>query len=185
VAIASGVLLAGALAVSPMAYQTWRARNLNANESAAVAVLKFLSSAQAQIKASAAVDVNKNGAGEYGTLAQLAALHLWRPAEIGRQLSPTRLELGGYVYELVLPTAPADREVKWTCYAWPAELAISGRRTFVITQAGDILASQNCDRFDGERAPTLGRSGFCNCDGCAPRVAANTIDDEGVAWSVW
>jgi prepilin-type N-terminal cleavage/methylation domain-containing protein len=45
---------------------------LNANESAAIATLKNISSAQAQCQASGAVDANNNGAGEYGYFGELA-----------------------------------------------------------------------------------------------------------------
>jgi hypothetical protein len=182
--IASGVLLAVALIVLPSVNEYGLELTMNANGSAAIAVLKNLSAAQAQMQASAAVDDNHNGAGEYATFAQLAAAHLWRPAESGRQLSPTRLEYGGYVYELVLPAAPAERETLWTCYAWPAAFARSGNRTFVITQGGDILSSRTRGRYDGDRGPTPGRSGFCSRPQCTSRVAANTIDDEGDRWTV-
>ena len=45
---------------------------LNANESAAIATLKNISSAQAQCQASGVIDTNNNGAGEYGYFAELA-----------------------------------------------------------------------------------------------------------------
>lgn len=45
---------------------------LNANESAAIATLKNISSSQAQCQASGAVDANNNGAGEYGYFAELS-----------------------------------------------------------------------------------------------------------------
>ncbi len=45
---------------------------LNANESAAIATLKNISSAQAQCQASGAIDTNNNGAGEYGYFGELA-----------------------------------------------------------------------------------------------------------------
>ena len=45
---------------------------LNANESAAIATLKNISSAQAQCQASGAIDANNNGAGEYGYFAELS-----------------------------------------------------------------------------------------------------------------
>jgi prepilin-type N-terminal cleavage/methylation domain-containing protein len=44
---------------------------LNANESAAVATLKNISSSQAQCQASGVIDVNLNGAGEYGYFGEL------------------------------------------------------------------------------------------------------------------
>jgi len=45
---------------------------LAANESAAIATLRSLSSAQAQIQSSAAIDTDSDGGGEYGFLAELA-----------------------------------------------------------------------------------------------------------------
>jgi prepilin-type N-terminal cleavage/methylation domain-containing protein len=45
---------------------------INANESAAIATLKSLASAQAQCQASSAIDVNNNGAGEFGFFGELA-----------------------------------------------------------------------------------------------------------------
>jgi prepilin-type N-terminal cleavage/methylation domain-containing protein len=46
---------------------------LNANESAAIATLKNIASSQAQCQASTQIDVNGNGAGEYGFFAELAS----------------------------------------------------------------------------------------------------------------
>ncbi len=45
---------------------------LAANESAAIATLRSLSSAQAQLQSSAAIDSDSDGGGEYGYLAELA-----------------------------------------------------------------------------------------------------------------
>jgi type IV pilus assembly protein PilA len=45
---------------------------LAANESAAIATLRSLSSAQAQLQSSAAIDTDSDGGGEYGFLAELA-----------------------------------------------------------------------------------------------------------------
>jgi prepilin-type N-terminal cleavage/methylation domain-containing protein len=45
---------------------------LSANESAAIATLRSLSSAQAQIQSSAAIDTDADGSGEYGYFAELA-----------------------------------------------------------------------------------------------------------------
>jgi len=45
---------------------------LNANESAAIATLKNISSAQAQCQASGVIDTNNNGAGEYGYIGELS-----------------------------------------------------------------------------------------------------------------
>ncbi len=45
---------------------------INANESAAIATLKNLTSAQAQLQASGVIDGNNNGAGEYGYFQELS-----------------------------------------------------------------------------------------------------------------
>ena len=45
---------------------------LNANESAAIATLKNISSSQSQCQASGVVDANNNGAGEYGYFGELS-----------------------------------------------------------------------------------------------------------------
>ena len=45
---------------------------LNANESAAIATLKNISSSQAQCQASGVIDTNLNGAGEYGYFGELS-----------------------------------------------------------------------------------------------------------------
>ena len=45
---------------------------LNANESAAIATLKNISSAQSQCQASGVSDTNANGQGEYGYFGELA-----------------------------------------------------------------------------------------------------------------
>src|SRR5262249_47279020 len=60
-----------------------RCRRSNANESAAIAALKCISSAQAQAQASAVIDVNHNDAGEYCFLAELAGAKGVRSDEVG------------------------------------------------------------------------------------------------------
>jgi len=47
---------------------------LAANEAAAIATLRTISTAQAQVQAAVAIDTDQDGAGEYGYLAELAGL---------------------------------------------------------------------------------------------------------------
>jgi len=56
---------------------------LNANESAAIATLKNISSAQAQCQASGVIDANNNGAGEYGYFGELSGAQPVRNDEGG------------------------------------------------------------------------------------------------------
>src|ERR1043166_8699659 len=146
---------------------------LNANESAAIATLKNISSAQAQCQASGAIDVNNNGAGEYGYFGELSGAILIRGAT--QKITPPVLSTAfgnvqtsvvtrsGYIFKMWLPSsasvgvaedatggkaAPAavdatKCEVLWACYAWPSAYGNSGKRVFFVNQAGDVLASKN------------------------------------------
>jgi type IV pilus assembly protein PilA len=102
---------------------------LNANESAAIATLKNISSAQAQAQASGAVDANNNGAGEYGYFGELAGAigvrditgsastdRLSPPvlsgafANVATQASITGgvVTRSGYIFQMWLPNAASE-----------------------------------------------------------------------------
>ena len=94
---------------------------LNANESAAIATLKNISSAQSQCQASGIIDANTNGAGEYGFFAELAGAVGVRNDQAGgvgtERISPpylsaafgnvnaTRVLRSGYFFAMFLPGA--------------------------------------------------------------------------------
>ncbi len=62
------------------AFEQLRRSRCNENESAAIATLKNISSAQAQLQACGVQDVDGNGAGEYGFFAELAGVAPLRAA---------------------------------------------------------------------------------------------------------
>ncbi len=92
---------------------------LNANESAAIATLKNIASAQSQAQASGVIDANTNGAGEYGFFAELAGTSDTRSGASGgtktERISPPVLSVAfgnvaggvvvrsGYVFRIFLP----------------------------------------------------------------------------------
>ncbi len=94
---------------------------LNANESAAIATLKNILSAQAQCQAAGAIDVNTNGAGEYGYFAELSGAVGIRDAtgspSATERISPpvlsgafgnvanARVVRSGFIFQLFLPDA--------------------------------------------------------------------------------
>ena len=101
---------------------------LNANESAAIATLKNISSAQAQVQASGAVDANNNGAGEYGYFAELsggvgvrdssgsASTDRLSPPVLSGAFANVATQTGitggvvtrsGYLYQMYLPSSTA------------------------------------------------------------------------------
>ena len=58
--------------IASIAIPNLLAARLNANESAAIATLKNISSSQAQCQASGVIDDNSNGAGEFGYFGELS-----------------------------------------------------------------------------------------------------------------
>jgi prepilin-type N-terminal cleavage/methylation domain-containing protein len=86
---------------------------LNANESAAIATLKNISSGQSQCQASGVVDVNSNGQGEYGFFGELSGRTLIRgstqtivppvlSAAFGN-VAAARVSRSGYIFQMFLP----------------------------------------------------------------------------------
>jgi len=146
---------------------------LSANESAAIATLRTVSSAQAQAQTSNWVDGDGDGSGEFLYLGELSGVTNLRGLPIPMDPAAVSVSMGlvnnsavtkaGYHFAMYLPDngragvaedanggkgAPgavdADlTEIFWTCYAWPATNGTSGRRAFVLNQAGDVLQTTN------------------------------------------
>jgi hypothetical protein len=142
------------------------------NEAVAIATLKNICSAQSQCQASGVIDVNKNGAGEYGTFAELSGRDGVRgtPQTISPPVLSTAFSKvqggvvvrSGYCFRMFLPDKaavavaeradggadaavvdPLQAETLWCCYAWPFEAGVSGQRAFFISQSSDILGMPN------------------------------------------
>jgi len=91
---------------------------LNANESAAIATLKNISSSQAQCQSSGAIDVNANGQGEYGFFAELsgkvnvrAGTQKINPPVLSTAFqninAQSNVALSGYFFRMYLPSSAA------------------------------------------------------------------------------
>ena len=96
---------------------------LNANESAAIATLKNISSAQAQCQASGVIDCNTNGQGEYGFFGELSGADAVRTDEAGAvgtatitppvlsnafgNVDTSRVTRSGYIFQMYLPDTTA------------------------------------------------------------------------------
>src|SRR4029077_13333147 len=59
------------------------AARLSANEAAAISTLRSISSAQAQLQSSAAIDCDADGSGEYGYFAEMAGTKSMRTSNAG------------------------------------------------------------------------------------------------------
>lgn len=196
-----------------------RAR-INRNESAVIAALKQISSAQSQLQASGLCDADGNGQGEYGFFGQLAGKDPMRspPGVPPRLCDPPvlppafadvvdgRVRIGGYWLEMFLPSdegvwvseaaaegrvSVSSSEVFWTCYAYPVEFGVTGRRAFMINQSGDVISTNQAARprkYSGNHRPMPGQAGFARSAGAVPiqqaLVAANSQDYVGDTWVV-
>jgi prepilin-type N-terminal cleavage/methylation domain-containing protein len=92
---------------------------LNANESAAIATLKNISSAQSQCQASGVIDVNNNGSGEYGYFGELSGRVVVRAGTqtisppvlstaFGNINAQSNVARSGYLFRMFLPSATAQ-----------------------------------------------------------------------------
>ncbi len=192
---------------------------LNANESAAIATLKNISSGQSQCQASGVIDVNSNGSGEYGFFGELSGKVAVRngtqtisPPVLSTafgNIAAARVTRSGYLFQMYLPLVtglgvtedaaggdsdngqavdPSQAETLWCCYAWPAVQGNSGKRTFFINQAGDVLSTNHNGgtAYNGSTTAPLAtaafRAGTSGSLGVA--VAANTVAIDGLTWVV-
>lgn len=192
---------------------------LNANESAAIATLKNISSGQSQCQASGVIDVNGNGSGEYGFFGELSGRTAVRGST--QRISPAvlssafgnvalaRVSRSGYLFQMFLPDIagagieedatggdedngqgvdPGQAETLWCCYAWPQVQGNSGKRTFFVNQAGDVLATNGAVvAYNGNTVePITWDAAFAATASSAMGVpvAANTMGIDGNTWVV-
>ena len=187
---------------------------MNRNEWAAIATLKNICSAQSQCQASGAIDQNQNGAGEYGTFAELAGGMPLRGRD--RAMTPPVLSAAfrnvkdgmvtrsGYCFAMFLPGKDGEplseaangggqnvaidasqAEVLWCCYAWPIKAGESAQRVFFINQAGDVLAMSNDQAtFSGPAQQPPASAAYVDKVGMKSALAANRAGADGHEWVV-
>jgi len=184
---------------------------LNSNETAAIATLRNIISAQAQFQSTSRADVNNNGVGEYGTFGEMSGNNAVRG---GSTLNPPVLSTAfrsvsaagtvsrsGYIFRIYLPGAagvglaeaanggpPAALdsdlcETTWCAYAWPANYGNTGNRSFFVNQGGDIVATEN-SAYTGATGPDADaafRAGS-TADAITGATATGTLGVDGVLW---
>ena len=181
---------------------------LPANESAAVTMLRSISSAQAHCQSAATLDRNNNGTGEYVPLSDLTKLQVI--PDTATALRGGTFSHGGYIFRLYLPGARASfvpaaganvvdtglAEGLWCAYAWPLVAGESGNRVFFVNQGGDVLtAVVENGRYSGIGSPPDPSAAFAfpMSDGsdAAGRVmmdSATAVEGgagaDGLAWTV-
>ena len=157
---------------------------LNANESAAIATLKNISSAQAQCQASGSIDVNTNGQGEYGFFAELAGKTVVRAGT--QKISPpvlstafsnvnaqSNVSRSGYLFRMYLPNSSAAGLTETATTGGDAANSIG----IDASQAETLWA---CYAWPQVRGNSGKRTFFVNQSGdvlsCNPSVAAATYN---------
>jgi prepilin-type N-terminal cleavage/methylation domain-containing protein len=158
--------------IAAIAIPNLLAARLSANETAAIATLRNIISAQAQFQQSAKADEDNDGTGEYGGFIELSGAAAGRMAAIlvppvlsgsFRVLNGAgEVSRSGYFFTMYLPDNagvgvqepqagfvvgggldPDLAETTWCAYAWPVNYNQSGNRTFFTNQGGDVVATED------------------------------------------
>jgi type II secretory pathway pseudopilin PulG len=152
---------------------------LSANESAAIATMRSVSSAQAQVQSSNAIDTDADGAGEFAYFAELAgtvpqrvsngvpaapaagaAIDLMNPPILGNafgRLTGGRVSRQGYFFQMWLPAATAGGLI-----AGIAEDATGGKIAAPFPDPANGQAMWCCYAWPVERTRTGTRAFFVN-----------------------
>jgi type II secretory pathway pseudopilin PulG len=160
----SGALGGSSVAVLPIvasiAIPKLMSARLQANDSAALATLRNISSAQAQTQASGIIDVDGDGSGEYGFFPEMAGAapirgskETMNPPVLSSAFGKTtggKVERSGYTFQIWLPSSRDDgavceskypkgtdvdadgAEVQFTVYAWPSNPGNTGSRVYCL-----------------------------------------------------
>jgi len=167
--------------IAAIAIPNLLAARLSSNETAAIATVRNVISAQAQFQQSAKADTDADGTGEYGGFVELSGGGAGRMAAVlnppvlsgaFRVLNASgQVSRSGYFFMIYLPGAAgvavgepqagyaagsgvnADlAETTWCCYAWPVNYSQSGNRTFFTNQGGDVIATESAT-YTGTTGP--------------------------------
>src|SRR5262245_43819161 len=167
--------------IAAIAIPNLLAARLSSNETAAIATVRNVISAQAQFQQSARADTDADGTGEYGGFVEMSGGGAGRMASV---LNPPvlsgafrvlnvngQVSRSGYFFRIFLAGAAgagvgepqagygagsglnADlSETTWCCYAWPVNYSQSGNRTFFTNQGGDVIATESAT-YTGTTGP--------------------------------
>jgi prepilin-type N-terminal cleavage/methylation domain-containing protein len=167
--------------IAAIAIPNLLAARLSSNETAAIATVRNVISAQAQFQQSARADTDADGTGEYGGFIELSGGGAGRMASVlnppvlsgaFRVLNASgQVSRSGYFFRIYLPGAAgvavgepqtgfatgsgvnADlAETTWCAYAWPVNYSQSGNRTFFTNQGGDVIATESAT-YSGTAGP--------------------------------
>jgi prepilin-type N-terminal cleavage/methylation domain-containing protein len=195
--------------IAAIAIPNLLAARLSANETAAIATLRNIISAQAQFQQSGKADTDDDGTGEYGGFVELSGAAAGRMAAVlvppvlsgaFRVLNANgEVSRSGYFFRVFLPDAAgagvgepqagyADdgsldgdlAETTWCSYAWPVNYNQSGNRTFFTNQGGDVVGTEAA-AYSGTGNGPAGDAAFQ----AAGITGAVAIGVAGVDTNIW
>ena len=195
--------------IAAIAIPNLLAARLSANETAAVATLRNIISAQAQFQQGAQADTDSDGTGEYGGFIELSGAAAGR---MGAVLTPPVLSgafrvlnangavsRSGYFFRVFLPDAAgagvgepqtgftaalvnADlTETTWCAYAWPVNYQQSGNRSFFTNQGGDLVATEK-STYTGAAGGPPSDAAFKVAGAITGSVAIGVVGSDGSTW---
>ena len=195
--------------IAAIAIPNLLAARLSANETAAIATLRNIISAQAQFQQGAKADTDNDGTGEYGGFVELSGSAAGRMAAV---LTPPVLSgafrvlnvngevsRSGYFFRMFLPNAAgvgigepqtgytaamvnADlSETTWCAYAWPVNYQQSGNRTFFTNQGGDLIGTEAA-AYSGTGAGPASDAAFQVAGSITGSVAIGVAGADGNTW---
>ena len=189
-----------------------RSARKRANQTAAVATLRNITSAQAQIQATGSVDVDQDGLGEYAGFEEMSGdaegrmSALLRPPVLSmsfRNLNEHgEASRSGYLFRIYLPGASGQgigepdggfgpdagvdaqrAESVWCIYAWPKDPESAGARVLFTNQNGDILEAED-GRYVGAGNGPKADAAFVDPNDITGRVAVGAKGRDGNVWRV-
>jgi prepilin-type N-terminal cleavage/methylation domain-containing protein len=197
--------------IAAIAIPNLLAARLSANETAAIATLRNIVSAQAQFQQSGKADTDTDGTGEYGGFVELSGAAAGRMAAVlvppvlsgaFRVLNVSgEVTRSGYFFRMHLPgpNTPGEGvgepqtgytaalidadlvETTWCCYAWPVNYNQSGNRTFFTNQAGDVVATEAA-AYSGTTAGPNPDAAFTGAGVITGNVAIGAAGQDGNTW---
>ncbi|MBI1852383.1 MAG: type II secretion system protein [Planctomycetes bacterium] len=167
------VVIAVIATISSIILPSLLGARMSAAESAAMATLRTICSAETSFHERQSADRDADGEGEYGFLAEMAgtvipprAVQVVNPPMLPnsfRVMSSGYVSRTGYLFRVVLPglggvpateaatggedaAAPVDSnlaEAIWVAYCWPSVRGTTGFRAFMVNQSGAIMQTDN------------------------------------------
>ena len=196
--------------IAAIAIPNLLAARLSANETAAIATLRNIISAQAQFQQSGKADTDGDGTGEYGGFIELSGSGPGRmagilvPAVLSGSFKVLNLSgevsRSGYFFRIFLPdpagagvgepqagfaddgTLDGDlAETTWCCYAWPVNYNQSGNRVFFTNQGGDVIGSED-GAYSGTGSGPAADAAFQAAGSITGSVAIGVVGVDGNTW---